>query len=111
MLTALIAATVLALAGPAVTSRPQDPSAAAPVEPPAAAAPEGKTVSPLVIAPQAPAPAPDLKKYLLVCHDEPVLGSLFPKQVCATQAQRKERRDIDQAEVRRWQALRPGKSN
>jgi hypothetical protein len=114
MLTVLIAAAIFAQATPAAGPSPEDsPAVVIGPRTPAAAAPNGKTVSPLVIAPEANAPPPgvDIKKYTLVCHDETVLGSLFPKKVCATRAEFNERRDIDQDEVRRMQALRPGKSN
>ena len=112
MLTVLIAAAIFAQATPAAGPSPEDsPAVVIGPRTPAAAAPNGKTVSPLIIEPDAKAPAPDIKKYTLVCHDEPVLGTLFPKKICATQAQINDRRDIDQDTVRKMQALRPGKSN
>jgi hypothetical protein len=112
MLTALIAAVIFVQAAPAAAPSPESsPAAVAVPSAPNAAPPDGKTVSPLIIEPDAKAPAPDIKKYTLICHDEAVLGSLLPKKVCATQAQFKDRRDIDQETVRRMEALRPGKSN
>ncbi|THD65049.1 hypothetical protein [Phenylobacterium sp.] len=107
MLSALfVAGAMLAQAQPF----PAGPPEAAPPPAPAAAAQSGKTVSPLVIAPDTTdKPAPSLKKYVLVCRDEAVLGTLFPKKVCATQAQFAERQREDQKEVREWQALRPYK--
>ncbi|THD61539.1 hypothetical protein [Phenylobacterium sp.] len=100
MLTALLAAAIFTQAAPAAA--PSSTSSPAP-----AATPGDKTVSPLVITPEAKPPsASDIQKYVLVCHNETVLGSMFPKQVCATQAQFTERRNLDQQEVRRWQSLK-----
>jgi hypothetical protein len=50
--------------------------------------------------------APSAKSQM-VCQSEPVLGSLFPKKICATREETAQRRDVDQAETRKAQALRP----
>jgi len=41
----------------------------------------------------------------IVCHREPVMGSLFPKEVCARREEFADRQRTDQAETRRTQAL------
>ncbi|HEX5263351.1 MAG TPA: hypothetical protein VFW13_07480, partial [Phenylobacterium sp.] len=84
----------------------------APAAPPSAApgAAAGKTVSPVVVTP-IPQPTFEAKKNTVVCHDEQVLGSMFPKKVCATETQRAERRSEDQEQLRQWTALKPYKSN
>jgi len=51
--------------------------------------------------------APDPKE--IVCHREPVMGSLFPKEVCARREEIMERQRVDQKYVRDSQALRPWK--
>lgn len=107
MLLLLSAATVVyfAQAAPEAAQAPPSPS---PAE--AAAAPNGKTVSPLTVTPGLK-PNIDVRKNTVVCHEEPVLGSHFPKKVCATQAQLDQRTREDQEQVREWQALRPYKAN
>ncbi|MBS0363762.1 MAG: hypothetical protein JSR98_20510 [Proteobacteria bacterium] len=71
---------------------------------------EGKTVAPLTVTgtPQAKAV---VANNTMVCHNEPVLGSLFPKKVCATKSEIADRKAVDQAEIRKWQALRPYAAN
>src|ERR1700744_1876772 len=91
MLLVLGAAAILfAQAQPDAAPRP----AAAPA--PAVVAPNGKTVSPLVVTPEAK-PTTEVKQNTMVCHNETVVGSMVPKKVCATNAQLKERRGADQA--------------
>ncbi|HEY3948340.1 hypothetical protein [Phenylobacterium sp.] len=82
----------------------QPPAAALPPVP--AASPAGKTVSPLVVTPQAK-PTVKVEQNTYVCHREKVLGSMFPKKVCATKAQISERRAEDQEQVREWVRVRP----
>ncbi|HEY3951303.1 hypothetical protein [Phenylobacterium sp.] len=121
MLLALTAAAVLF-----AQATPDAAPAAGPKLTKAAPAPEGvsdtplvvtpsvksKTVSPLVVTPQVkPQTSAEVQKSTVVCRTEPVLGSMFPKKVCATKAELKDRRDQDQAEVRKMQALRPYVSN
>ena len=43
----------------------------------------------------------------MICHKEPVIGSLFPKEVCARRDEIAERRRVDQATTRNAQAQRP----
>jgi hypothetical protein len=45
----------------------------------------------------------------VICHNETVLGTLFPKRICARREDILDRKRADQAEVRRDQALRPWK--
>jgi hypothetical protein len=54
---------------------------------------------------------PDVDPKEVVCHSELPIGSRFPMKVCASHQDIAERRQIDQMEVRRWTALRPGSSN
>lgn len=109
MLIALTAAIVYFAQGAPDTAQP--PAATqAPTPAEAAAAPNGKTVSPLTVSPQAK-PKPQVSKNTVVCHEEPVLGSHFPKKICATVAQFDERRAQDQEQLREWVALRPYKAN
>ena len=106
MLTALIAAAIFAQAAPAAGPSPDDSRVVAAGSSGSNAAPGGKTVSPLLIAPVAKPSASDIQKYTMVCHNETVLGSMFPKKVCASQAQSTERRDIDQAAVRQMEVIK-----
>jgi hypothetical protein len=103
------AAVLLAQAAPAAaqTDAPA-PAAAAPSPPPAPAS--GKNLSGVTVTGKKVAPgAPDPKE--VVCHREPVLGSLFPKEVCARREDVAERRREDQQTTREMTALRPYKSN
>jgi hypothetical protein len=95
MLGAILTATILfAQAAPETT-------------PPAAAAPPpAGSVSPLTVTGK----KAEAEKEV-VCHSEPVLGSLFPKKVCATRQALAERTREDQERVREWTALRPYKTN
>ena len=71
-----------------------------------------KTVSPVTVSPETQRKLKDeVAKRELVCTNEKVIGSLFPKQVCATKEEFAERRAYDQAELKRAQALRPYKVN
>ena len=73
---------------------------------------KGKTVSPLVVTPQVkPQASAQVQRNTVVCHTEPVLGSMFPKKICATQGEIAERRANDQEQLREWTALRPYKAN
>jgi len=47
----------------------------------------------------------------VVCHSEMPIGSRFPQKICARREDIAERRQVDQMEVRRWTALRPGSGN
>ena len=46
--------------------------------------------------------AVDLGAHEVVCHSEPVLGSMFPKKVCATRGELAERRQNDQDVARKF---------
>jgi hypothetical protein len=100
----LVAAVLLVQAAPvaAQTDAPY-PAAAVPSPPPATASKNvgGVTVTGKKVSPGAPDPKE------IVCHREPVLGSLFPKEVCARREDIAERRRLDQATTRETQALRP----
>jgi len=100
----LMAAAMFAQAAPAAA--PAAAASAAPsAAPPAAGAP--KDLSGVTVTGQKKGSDPTE----VVCHSEPVLGSMFPKKVCASRQAIAERRDQDQAELRKWTALRPGVSN
>jgi hypothetical protein len=75
--------------------------------PDAAAAAPTHAVSPVTVTPGRKTGAPDPAE--MVCHKEPVMGTLFPKQVCARRDEIAERRRVDQASTRESQALRPWK--
>jgi hypothetical protein len=100
MLSALLTATVLFF------------QAAPPATPAAPSAAPDKTVSPLTVT-----PAPSISKRreldptVVVCTSELPIGSRFPVKTCATRRERQERTQVDQMEVRRWTALRPGSGN
>jgi hypothetical protein len=100
MLSALFTATVLFF------------QAAPPATPTAPSAAPDKTVSPLTVT-----PAPSISKRreldptVVVCTSELPIGSRFPVKTCATRRERQERTQVDQMEVRRWTALRPGSGN
>ena len=101
MFSAILAATVLLVqAAPAATESSVSPSAAAPAG--------GTAVSPVTVTgvkPAKAAPKPDE----LVCRTEVVLGTLFPKKICARRDELADRQRTDQAELRRNTALRPWK--
>ena len=99
----LMAAAIFAQATPAAA--PAAASSAPSAAPPAAGAP--KDLSGVTVTGQKKGSDPTE----VVCHSEPVLGSMFPKKVCASRQAIAERRDQDQAELRKWTALRPGVSN
>ena len=78
--------------------------------PPASAAPatSGKDVTSVVVTGKRPSTdIGDGKE--VICHNETVLGTLFPKRICARREEILDRKRADQAEVRRDQALRPWK--
>ena len=99
----LMAAAIFAQAQPAAAAAPS--TAAPSAAPPAAGAPHD--VSGVTVTGQKKGSDPTE----VVCHSEPVLGSMFPKKVCASRGALAERRDQDQADLRKWTALRPGVSN
>src|ERR1700759_5312335 len=86
------------------------PAAAA--SPPAAAVPPsattGSTVSPATVTGKK---KDDLtaKNAEVVCRTEPVLGTLFPKKICARRDEMAERTRVDQKETREATNLRPYK--
>jgi hypothetical protein len=82
------------------------PAAAPTADPPASTGAHGVS-GVTVTGEKAKKNAPDPKE--VVCHREPVLGSLFPKEVCARREDIAERRRADQKYVRDSQALRPWK--
>ena len=97
------AAIVLAQAAPAA-----DSSAAPSAAPPAAKSPNnvaGVTVQ----GEKAKKNAPDPKE--VVCHKEAVLGSLFPKTVCAQRQEFAQRTREDQKDLRDSLLYRPLKVN
>jgi hypothetical protein len=93
MLNAVFTAALLMMqATPTATSAP----AAAP-----SATPPG-TVSPVTVQGRKQA---DEKR--VICRKEVVLGTLFPREVCATKSEFAERTRVDQQELRNDTALRP----
>jgi hypothetical protein len=91
------AAILLAQAAPALAQTD------APSPPPAKV---GKDVGGVTVTGKKVAPgAPDQKE--IVCHREPVLGSLFPKEICARREDIAERRRVDQQNTREATNLRP----
>jgi hypothetical protein len=78
------------------------PVATTPATAPPAATPS--SVSPLTVQGQKKSVAEDNR---VVCHREQVLGTMFPKEICATKAQITERRNEDQAELKRETWNRP----
>lgn len=100
MISAVLAATALFV---------QAAPAAAPAAPAVVATPPGSAVSPVVVNGVRPAKPAATNPDELVCRTEPVLGTLFPKKICARREDLAERQRIDQAEVRKAQALRPWK--
>jgi hypothetical protein len=94
MIGAILAATVLfAQAAPAATPAPPT-------------APAGNTVSPATVTGKK-ASTVDPKQ--VVCRREAVLGTLFPKEVCATRQEMTERTRLDQQQTREATNLRPYK--
>jgi hypothetical protein len=67
-------------------------------------APAPAAVSPVIVKGQKPSVAEDNQ---VICHSEKVIGSLFPRQVCATKAQLADRRFQDRQDLERGTALRP----
>lgn len=85
---------------------------AAPDAAPAAAAKPaaGKDLSGVTVTGQKKA-RDDVDPKEVICHSELPIGSRFPVKVCARREAIGERRMIDQMEVRRMTALRPGVGN
>jgi hypothetical protein len=96
MIGAIIAAAVLLMQAA--------PDAAVPATP---AAGPTHAVSPVTVTPGRSSTTPDPAQ--VVCHKEPVMGTLFPKTVCARRDEIAERRRVDQATTRDAQAQRPWK--
>ena len=65
-----------------------------------------RSVSPVTVTPK-PGESVDIAKRELVCQDQPVLGTLFPKRVCITREEMNDQRRQSQDYVRQSQALRP----
>jgi hypothetical protein len=74
--------------------------AAAPT--PAPAADPNRTVSGVTVTGKTKQ-SEEAAQNVVVCHNEPVLGSLFPKKVCATIRENKERQRDDQEVARGFQ--------
>ena len=82
---------------------------AAPASAPTAGGiPGTRSVSPLTVTP-APTDKAEVANKKLICSDEAQLGTLFHKRMCFTQQEITERRNVDQAATRQYQALRPYK--
>jgi hypothetical protein len=97
MISAIFAATVLFMQA-APTATPNAASGAAP-----SAAPAGSSaVSPLTVTGKKPH-AVDLDPNQTICHSESVVGSLFPKKICATRRELAERRQQGQDQTDTFQ--------
>ena len=96
MLSAVLAATILFFQAAPVADHPTAAPTAAPA----------KSVSPVTVTGQGARATPD-DGATVVCHDEKVLGTLFPKRVCGRKDELAARTREDQAEHRRNTALRP----
>jgi hypothetical protein len=73
------------------------------VQAPAAAAPPGSSaVSPVTVNGKKAAAA-DLSQSEVICHSEAVIGSLFPKKVCASRREITERKREDRQTVEDFQ--------
>lgn len=66
------------------------------------------SVSPVIV-PGRKSPEPVKLQNEMVCQSEPVLGTLFPKRICATRQEATERQRWDQKETREATNLRPWK--
>jgi hypothetical protein len=75
---------------------------AAPATDSAAAPPRSSAVSPLTVTGKKAA-AVDLSQSEVICHSEAVIGSLFPKKVCASRREINERRLQDRQVVEDFQ--------
>jgi hypothetical protein len=92
MLSAVLTAAALFLqAAPAAVA---DAPSAAPTPSPAPALGPATSVAPVTVN-GAKSKSANLDPGRLICHNETVLGTLFPKKVCATQREMAERRDND----------------
>ena len=97
MISAVLAAAVLMMQAASAA----DPAATAN----AAKLPGSNTIAPVTVTGAGKTKPADRTE--VVCHKEPVLGSLFPKEVCANRLERDQRREQDQAMVRDWLAYKP----
>jgi hypothetical protein len=69
---------------------------------PAAAPTASNSVAPLTVTSRKQQSG-DLDPNQVTCHSEPVLGSLFPKKVCATRRETSERKQNDQQQADAFQ--------
>ena len=96
----LAAASLMASSGPvAAQGFGQVTFGAAPATPAPAA--DGKDLSGVTVTGKKPT-AVDFGAKEVICHSEPVMGSLFPKKVCATRGELALRRQNDQEVARRF---------
>jgi hypothetical protein len=102
----LVVGALLALAAPAAaqTTSPADPPTVATLAPKAPPT-SSKNLSGVTVT--AKKAASDLDQKEVVCHKEAVLGSLFPKQVCATREARAERTRQDRKDLEDSLLYRP----
>lgn len=105
---AVVVVAFLSLAAPAAAQATDPAGGAAPTA--AAAAPSSKDVSGVTVTAKKAAPG-TLDPKEVICHREPVLGSLFPKEVCASREARAERTREDQQELRDSLLYRPLKAH
>jgi len=93
MITAVFAAAMLFM---------QAAPSAAPASAPSAAPTASNSVAPLTVTSRKQQSG-DLDPNQVTCHSEPVLGSLFPKKVCATRRETSERKQNDQQQADAFQ--------
>jgi hypothetical protein len=104
---AVIVGVLFSFAAPAAAQATDPAGAAAPTA--ATAPPSSKDVSGVTVTAKKAAPG-TLDPKEVICHKEPVLGSLFPKEICASREARAERTREDQKDLRDSLLYRPLKS-
>ncbi len=109
MLGALLTLAVL-YAQAAPDAMPAPPSATSAAPPASTAKPSANGVSGVTVTAKKK-DRDDVDPKEVVCHSEMPIGSRFPQKVCARREDIADRRNVDQQEVRRWTALRPGSGN
>ena len=102
MVSAVLAAAALFLQAAPAAAVGDAPAAAPAPSPAPASATSGTSVAPVTVN-GAKAKTANLEPGRLICHNETVLGTLFPKKVCATQREIAERRLNDQKVVNDFQ--------
>jgi len=95
----LIASVLLAQAAPDAAAAPASSAVSTPAR--------NAAVSPVTVTGVKPPGATNARGDELVCRTEPVLGTLFPKRICARRDEIAQRTREDQKETREATNLRP----